>query len=402
MSTPTREFLTQLERKRDGVVAAAECMLMEARSAGRTTLSEGEAARLSHMKRDAAGLNSEIARYRSELERVGSLPDIARPGRPPGTGRINCRPGAEVMPLDFGTEELRAAHAKVLRQEPVFLETRASNSASSLLPAQLFPVPTFPIHEGRIADHLPAFALDAPSLEYIQLNSVTGNAGIVAEGAAKPEVVLNTTKITATVQKIAGHLGLTWESIQDWDAFTASATTELQREVIDEENAMILSQLNTTGILTHAATAAPTPPASSYSDIEQAIGQLRVGPALAVADLLVINPSSWSAIRRQTNTLGNFLIGDVATDPTDRVWGVPVVETTAVADGEAWLLDTTKFGRLAVREPMSMRIGYSGTDFVQNVLRYVAEERCVLTVERPSAVLHMTTLPTVLEAKSKK
>jgi hypothetical protein len=32
----------------------------------------------------------------------------------------------------------------------------------------------------------------------------------------------------------------------------------------------------------------------------------------------------------------------------------------------------------------------------------VAEERCVLTVERPAAVLHITTLPTTTEAKARK
>jgi hypothetical protein len=84
----------------------------------------------------------------------------------------------------------------------------------------------------------------------------------------------------------------------------------------------------------------------------------------------------------------------------DRIWGVEVLETTVCPDGEGWLLDTTKFGRLAVREPLTVRIGYSGTDFVENVLRYVCEERCVLTVERPSAVLHITTLPTVFGAKA--
>jgi HK97 family phage major capsid protein len=299
------------------------------------------------------------------------------------------------MPIDFGLEQLRAAHSKVLRQEPVLLETRASNTASPLLPPQLYPVPTFPIHEGRIADHLPAFALDAPSLEYIQVNSVTGAATAVPEGQTKPEIVLNTTQITATVTKVAAHLGLTYESIYDFDAFTASATTELQRQITEAENSLILSWLSTSGILTHTATAAPVAPASSYSDIEQAIAALRVGPSLAVADLLVLNPSTWSAIRQQTNTLGNFLIGDVSVDPVDRIWGCPIVETTAVPAGEGWLLDTTKFGRLAVREALSMRIGYSGTDLIQNVLRYVCEERCVLTIERPSAILHITSLPTV-------
>ena len=84
-------------------------------------------------------------------------------------------------------EQLQAAHAKVLRQEPVLLETRAGfNTATPHVPAELFPVPTFPVHPDRIADRLPAFALGAPSLEYIQVNSVTGAATIVAEGARSP------------------------------------------------------------------------------------------------------------------------------------------------------------------------------------------------------------------------
>lgn len=37
-----------------------------------------------------------------------------------------------------------------------------------------------------------------------------------------------------------------------------------------------------------------------------------------------------------------------------------------------------------------------------NVLRYVAELRCVLTVERPSAVLKLTGLPTTAEAEPTK
>jgi hypothetical protein len=74
------------------------------------------------------------------------------------------------------------------------------------------------------------------------------------------------------------------------------------------------------------------------------------------------------------------------------VWGVPVVSTTACPDGEGWLLDTTRLGRLAVRESLTVRMGFGNDDFVRNIVRYVCEERCVLTVERPSAVLHITGL----------
>ena len=132
-------------------------------------LSGVEQQKLAQMSRDVDGLARHTAEYRSEVERAQVPEKYANLGtrltgrRQPGTGRIDCRPGSQVMPLDFGVEALRAAHGKVLRQEPCLLETRASNTASPEIPPQLFPVPTFPVHPDRIADRLPAFALDAPS-----------------------------------------------------------------------------------------------------------------------------------------------------------------------------------------------------------------------------------------------
>ena len=70
-------------------------------------------------------------------------------------------------------------------------------------------------------------------------------------------------------------------------------------------------------------------------------------------------------------------------------------------------LDTTLMGRVAVRESLVLRMGYSGTDFTDNVVRWVAEERMNLAVERPAAICWITGLPTaaptglaVEEAKS--
>ena len=42
---------------------------------------------------------------------------------------------------------------------------------------------------------------------------------------------------------------------------------------------------------------------------------------------------------------------------------------------------------------LGLRIGYSGTDFVQNIVRTVCEERLPLCVMRPQAVMHVTGLP---------
>ena len=57
-----------------------------------------------------------------------------------------------------------------------------------------------------------------------------------------------------------------------------------------------------------------------------------------------------------------------------------------------------------MREGLTTRIGYSGTDFTQNVVRLLSEERITQTIERPQAICKITGLPTaapsVAETKS--
>jgi hypothetical protein len=66
--------------------------------------------------------------------------------------------------------------------------------------------------------------------------------------------------------------------------------------------------------------------------------------------------------------------------------------------GDGILIDTTLVGRVAVREALAVRIGYSGTDFTDNIVRTVVEERLNLAVERPAAICYITGLPTVAVA----
>src|ERR1700757_1350294 len=75
---PNADFLHKLERRRDGIVATGETMIMEARAAGREYLTEGETQRLAHMKDDIAGLNDRIAEYRADLERSAIPAHLSR------------------------------------------------------------------------------------------------------------------------------------------------------------------------------------------------------------------------------------------------------------------------------------------------------------------------------------
>ena len=78
--------------------------------------------------------------------------------------------------------------------------------------------------------------------------------------------------------------------------------------------------------------------------------------------------------------------------------------TTACQPGDGVLIDTSKYGRAVVREPLSMRIGYANDDFTKNILRTVCEERLNNAIERPSAILWIKNLgvPPVPRTASKK
>jgi HK97 family phage major capsid protein len=91
---------------------------------------------------------------------------------------------------------------------------------------------------------------------------------------------------------------MSWENIQDYDAFTSAVQNELLKRVVDLENQQLvygtggttqLSGLTTTaGILTYPAVGTQ----ENFTDIATAIAALRTGPALAEPDLLLLHPDT--------------------------------------------------------------------------------------------------------------
>ena len=242
-------------------------------------------------------------------------------------------------------------------------------------------------------------------MEYIIHNATTGAPAVVAEGAEKPELVFETEPATATVAKIAAHTAISWEIYNDWGRFTQYCQQELTRQVVNAENSALLNGpggtgeiagiLSTSGILAHDASADAGANVTALDSVEMSIAQLRTGSALAEANLLVLHPNTWSALRRIKDAYGHFM---VQPDPTvgqaSELWGVEVLPTTQLAAGTGVLLDVNKFGFVVVRESLTTRTGTNDNDFISNLIRFICEERLQLAIERPSAVLAISGLPT--------
>lgn len=413
--TPTKTELTarisHFEKRRETIRKACESMLLEARSAGREYLTTPEQQRFEAMQFDLGTADAEIRYARETLDRI--------PDKLPGNlghwdddsnrrGGLPVSSAARLSPLGHDDEQLRRAFAAVGRGETAVLEARDFSTATGLIPPELGPIlPVFPTHEQRLLTKLPGIGIDVPSLAYIEVTSVTGNAGIVLEGAPKPEITIPGVQKVATARKLAVHLGLSWEAYSgDYPAFVSACQGELMGKLTDAENQQLFAgtgeangQVNglTTNPLILALDAGDfTETPAAWDAIEAGIAVMRAGAAKAEPNLLLATPGTWSAIRRITNTQGDYY---ATTDPTngepESAWGIPVLTSTQFTPGVVVLVDTTRYGRVVVREAITTRIGYSGSDFTNNIIRFVSEERLTQTIERPHAILKITGMPSV-------
>lgn len=280
------------------------------------------------------------------------------------------------------------------------------NTAESLLPAELAPWITKWVYEKRILDRLPTVACDSPMYEIVRDSGIrSGSAAVVPEGGVKPEIVITANAIVLPMLKIAANFGVSWETVSDYDRYMSYLQQVLPLEIIQTENYQLLYGLgetygellgfaNTPGILVNNLMGADD--VTALDGIEESVEIMRSQPGvLSEPSLLITSPSSWSALRRIKDLYGRYYLSpDPSQGQGNQIWGIPVLTTTQCIPGDAFLLDTDRFGAAVIREGLVVRQGLSEDDFIRNIIRFISEERLNLAVERPLAVMHLENLPT--------
>jgi HK97 family phage major capsid protein len=108
---------------------------------------------------------------------------------------------------------------------------------------------------------------------------------------------------------------------------------------------------------------------------------------------VVLHPTDWEGVElTQDSTTGTFLFTkDPASLAAPRVWGLPVVPTTAIAAGVG-LVGAFKEGATLWRKP-GVRILMSDShidNFIKNILVLLAETRSQLAVYAPPAFIQLS------------
>lgn len=257
-----------------------------------------------------------------------------------------------------------------------------------------------------VADLLGQGQTDKGSITYPQQTTYVNATAVTAEGAAKPEVTFVFTETNAPVRKIAGWTKISEEVLEDFPAVKSVIDQQLPFMVQQTEEAELLSGdgtgqhltglLNTAGIQTQTKAAA-SPAATNVNAIYNAITKIRVN-AFLEPDGVTVHPNDWQIMRLTTDSNGQYYAGGPFTGAygqpglmIDRIWGLPVVVTTAITQGTA-LVGAFKIGAMIFRRKgLTVQMyNQNEDDAKKNLIMLLAEERLGLVVWRPAAFCKVT------------
>ena len=128
----------------------------------------------------------------------------------------------------------------------------------------------------------------------------------------------------------------------------------------------------------------------------EAANDVRVGGAYAQADLILLSPSDWLAMRKLKTTFSSYVLDP--SDPNtlggiDNIFGIRVVTSTQVPQGSAAVLDSKIAVNIFRRWGLEIMANpYADSAFEHNQIHYRGETRFALGVIYPEAICLVTGL----------
>lgn len=224
--------------------------------------------------------------------------------------------------------------------------------------------------------------------------TVTGNAGFIAEGSAKPETTFGVTAKTGQVKTIA-----TWTKVSEQlfadksqlinildNNLTHTVDVTVQNQLISGDGSgENLSGISKTGNYTDYVTSSGT--ATNTVDLLRNVAFKMRGANIDNLTIL-LNWSDWSALLGLKSTTNEYLINGILDPVKQTIYGIPVVLSSAVAAGKFAMGNFKMGGIVFDKTAMALEIDRTGDDFTKNLITIRAERRLGFAVVQPKAICY--------------
>ena len=248
--------------------------------------------------------------------------------------------------------------------------------------------------EIEVTDILPMLPTSQAAIVYMEETTFTNAAAARNEGAAYAEGTLALTERSETVRSVGVSLPVTDEQLADIDGARAYLDARLGFMVRQRVDAFVLGgtgiapqprgTLNVVGINTQAKGADPVPDA-----IYKGIKACRI-TGRSQPNVVIIHPNDWEGVRLLRTADGIYIWGNPSEAGPARIWGLPVIETTAATENTAVTGDYANFSALYMRQGLELQTGYVNDDFLNGRVTIRAGLRLAIVHFRPAAFCTIT------------
>lgn len=297
------------------------------------------------------------------------------------------------------TERVRGRVGMEIRALITSLTTDADGSAGDLIgqPTRVPGVFEIPQRRLTVRDLISPGRMDGDMIEYVKETGFTNNAGMVAEGARKPESTIKFDKMTTTPKVIAHFMKASRQILSDAPQLASVVDQRLRYGLALKEEDQLLNGdgtgENLLGIIPQAS-AYVAPAALPAGVTTTAIDTIRL--AMLQAELAefpstgtVMHPIDWTLIELLKDDLGRYIIGNPQGSAQPMLWNRPVVTTKSISEDKfltgAFRPSAQVFDRWLARVEVATE---NEDDFVKNLVTILGEERIALAVYRPEGFIY--------------
>lgn len=221
------------------------------------------------------------------------------------------------------------------------------------------------------------------AVKYVKLSGYTNGAGIKQEGVKAGESTFGIKQETALVENISTFLVISKEMLNDVDGMVSFLNNQIPAKLAEAEDAALLFGTNEIkGVGTTAQAFSGTTVTLGTGSTVNEFDVLRVGVNMInianySATAILVHPSDATKLQLAKDTTGQYLFSQ----SNMSVAGVPIVESTAIAEGKFLIGDFRLGAELKERAGVTINYHYQDADNVQKGLVTIAvEERIALPV----------------------
>lgn len=254
-----------------------------------------------------------------------------------------------------------------------------------------------------VIDLLTRGSTDSDTVEYVREGTHTNNAAPVAEATAttgssgtKPESAMAFLLVTEAVKTIAHWIPASRRALADAAQIRTLIDSFLRYGLQEELEDQVLNGNGTgenfTGILSTAGIQAQAYATDVLTTTRKARTKVLLGGRTNPNGYLM-HPLDWEAFDLLKDSESRYYFGGPSVLGNPRLWGLPVVESEAIAQGVA-LCANFRFAVIWLRMAAQILISDSHADFfVRNLIAILAEERAAFGVIRPAAFVNVDLTP---------